>query len=663
MSKPKHLGVTPPISTNAPSEEEEALSTDLLNTLKDEGVFEGEDERKNREVVLGKIDKLVKEVVYQVALKNKLPESLARECGGKIFTYGSYRLGVHGAGADIDTLCVVPSHVKREDFFEYMTTLLKERSEVTELTAVPDAYVPVIKLQFSGVDIDMIVGVLQQPTIPDDLELLDDKILRSIDELSVRSVNGSRVTDEILRLVPNVSTFRLALRCIKLWAKRRAIYSNSVGFFGGVAWAMAVARICQLYPNQSASTIVARFFHIFLRWNWPMPIVLKPIDEGSGQFGVWNPKFNQSDRNHKMPIITPAYPSMCATHNVSQSTKQVIYVEIKRGVQIIDKIMKRELPWKHLFEKDEYFRQYKFYLQVNVSSRGDEEHHRLHGFVESRLRFYVASLETSGQFVLIHPCTKSFEHEFACKSDEEAQRIRAGFLPAEPSTPAPEGEAAPGSGAEATVPDAANGQDASSAEAGDPATGSDSDKGKIHTSTFYLGLHLIKRERSATGERRMDLSLPTQDFIRRIKDSDVWKGDDEMAISIRFLRQEQLPDEVFAGMSRERLRTSSSTRQDKKKSKKRSTQGADDAAASEAPAKKAKLAAAPVPSTSGFAADAGSKQASDEAAGRNMVTSAEGGSSATANGSTKPATSVVSIPAPVPPMAKSGGIKLKLLGS
>ncbi|KAJ2329625.1 polynucleotide adenylyltransferase, partial [Coemansia sp. RSA 2702] len=254
-------------------------------------------------------------------------------------------------------------------------------------------------------------------------------------------------------------------------------------------------------------------------------------------------------------------------------------------------------------------------------------------------------------------------HEFACKSDEEAQRIRAGFLPAEPSTPAPEGEAAPGSGAEATVPDAANGQDASSAEAGDPATGSDSDKGKIHTSTFYLGLHLIKRERSATGERRMDLSLPTQDFIRRIKDSDVWKGDDEMAISIRFLRQEQLPDEVFAGMSRERLRTSSSTRQDKKKSKKRSTQGADDAAASEAPAKKAKLAAAPVPSTSGFAADAGSKQASDEAAGRNMVTSAEGGSSATANGSTKPATSVVSIPAPVPPMAKSGGIKLKLLGS
>jgi hypothetical protein len=31
---------------------------------------------------------------------------------------------------------------------------------------------------------------------------------------------GSRVTDEILRLVPNVQVFRDSLRCIKLWARR-----------------------------------------------------------------------------------------------------------------------------------------------------------------------------------------------------------------------------------------------------------------------------------------------------------------------------------------------------------------------------------------------------------------------------------------------------------
>ena len=51
-----------------------------------------------REVVLGKLDKLVKEFVYRISKKRQLPEADAREAGGKIFTFGSYRLGVHGAG-------------------------------------------------------------------------------------------------------------------------------------------------------------------------------------------------------------------------------------------------------------------------------------------------------------------------------------------------------------------------------------------------------------------------------------------------------------------------------------------------------------------------------------------------------------------------------------
>ena len=37
------------------------------------------------------------------------------------------------------------------------------------------------------------------------------------------------------------------------------------------------------------------------------------------------------DRNHRMPIITPAYPSMCATHNVMASTQHIMTEEFKRG--------------------------------------------------------------------------------------------------------------------------------------------------------------------------------------------------------------------------------------------------------------------------------------------------------------------------------------------
>lgn len=103
---------------------------------------------------------------------------------------------------------------------------LKLIPEITELTSVPDAYVPVIKFEFSGIPIDLVFARLGLPSVPDDLELSDDNLLKNLDDRCVRSLNGSRVTDDILRLVPNIDNFRTALRCIKLWAKKRAIYSN-----------------------------------------------------------------------------------------------------------------------------------------------------------------------------------------------------------------------------------------------------------------------------------------------------------------------------------------------------------------------------------------------------------------------------------------------------
>lgn len=53
--------------------------------------------------MLGKLDKMVKEFVYKVSKLKNFPDSLAKEAGGKIFTYGSYRLGVHNAGKIVES--------------------------------------------------------------------------------------------------------------------------------------------------------------------------------------------------------------------------------------------------------------------------------------------------------------------------------------------------------------------------------------------------------------------------------------------------------------------------------------------------------------------------------------------------------------------------------
>ncbi|CAO3665828.1 unnamed protein product [Rhizopus microsporus] len=428
QEKPIQYGVTAPISTDPPTEHELKLTEDLLETLKSYGLFESEQEAQKRVVVLGKLNKLVKEFVYKVSKMKGFPDSLAREAGGKIFTYGSYRLGVHGAGADIDTLCVFPKHVQREDFFTIMYDMLKERPEVTEISAVPDAYVPVIKMHFSGIPIDFICARLAVARVPDNLELADNNILKNLDERCVRSLNGSRVTDDILRLVPNVNTFRIALRTIKLWAKSKAIYSNVMGFLGGVAWAMLTARICQLYPNACAASIVNRFFLIMYQWKWPQPVLLRPLEDGPLQVRVWNPKLYPADRSHRMPIITPAYPSMCATHNVTESTRKIMIQEFKNGIDVASNIIFGTGKWSDLFVKSDFFHQYKHYLQITSASHSSEAQLMWSGLVEAKLRQLVLKLEVVDMIELAHPYVKGFDKVHYCLTEKEVENAMKGVL-------------------------------------------------------------------------------------------------------------------------------------------------------------------------------------------------------------------------------------------
>ena len=68
---------------------------------------------------------------------------------------------------------------------------------------------------------DLLFARLALPAIPGNLNLLDKTLLRNLDQRCVRSLNGCRVTDAILSLVPNQESFRIALRAIKLWAKSK----------------------------------------------------------------------------------------------------------------------------------------------------------------------------------------------------------------------------------------------------------------------------------------------------------------------------------------------------------------------------------------------------------------------------------------------------------
>ncbi|XP_022735870.1 nuclear poly(A) polymerase 1 isoform X2 [Durio zibethinus] len=388
------LGITEPISLGGPTDYDVIKTRELEKYLQNVGLYESQEEAVSREEVLGRLDQIVKNWIKAISRARGLNEQLVQEANAKIFTFGSYRLGVHGPGADIDTLCVGPRHATREeDFFGELHKMLSEMPEVSELHPVPDAHVPVMKFKFKGVSIDLLYAKLSLWVIPEDLDISQDSILQNTDEQTVRSLNGCRVTDQILRLVPNIQNFRTTLRCMRFWAKRRGVYSNVAGFLGGINWALLVARICQLYPNALPNMLVSRFFRVYTQWRWPNPVMLCAIEEGSLGLQVWDPRKNPKDRYHLMPIITPAYPSMNSSYNVSSSTLRIMTDEFQRGSEICEAMEANKADWDTLFEPHAFFEAYKNYLQIDISAENADDLRKWKGWVESRLRQLTLKIE------------------------------------------------------------------------------------------------------------------------------------------------------------------------------------------------------------------------------------------------------------------------------
>lgn len=193
---------------------------------------------------------------------------------------------------------------------------------------------------------------------------------------------------------------------------------------------MLVARVAQLYPNATGSTIVSKFFWIIKQWNWPSPVMLKNIDPGNGKEKVWNPQIYGGDRKNIMPIITPAYPSMCATYNISKSGKSIILKELERGHELVQKILENKLQWKDLFQKHTFFTlDHKYYLSVVASSNNKIAAEAWSGLVESKVRILVQKLEEQADMIeLARPFTKGFERTHKCRTDAEVAEVKKGSV-------------------------------------------------------------------------------------------------------------------------------------------------------------------------------------------------------------------------------------------
>ncbi|OAL30885.1 hypothetical protein AYO20_08578 [Fonsecaea nubica] len=496
----KH-GITGPMSMALPEPLDNEKTAELIEELKRENNYEGQKETEKRMNVLKLLSKVTLEFVREVSRKQGLPPSQINTFGGRVYPYGSYRLGVFGPGSDIDTLAIAPRHVKREDFFEFFPAVLRRIAEkeappavISSLVPVPDSFVPIIKLVLNNIEIDLIfASIATLTTIPPKLGLNDNSLLVGMDQASIRAITGPRVTDEILDLVPVEKTFRTALRAIKLWAQRRAIYANIVGYPGGVAWAMLVARVCQFYPHAVGATIVGKFFYIMKEWPWPLPVMLKDIEQQPKNLGpnhgfkVWNPVLYKGDEKNIMPIITPAFPSMCATYNISKSGKTVILRELERADKIVTKIFAGRASWSELFRKHTFFTaDHKYYLSVTASALNADAAKAWAGLVESKVRIFVMQLEGTKGIELARPFTKGFKRVHKCQDVDQIREVQRGSMKykvEETKT------------VETTDPElvTTNGEGAAVPLSDNTSQEKDRDAHTIYTYTFYIGIDTVAK--------------------------------------------------------------------------------------------------------------------------------------------------------------------------
>lgn len=324
---------------------------------------------------------------------------------------GSWHLKVGMAESDLDVVAFMPHAVTAEIFFSSLCEHLEKEASVSDLVARRKAAVPVLSFQVNGVRVDLLFArYAQKHAVPKHLPFLpgdDMQVMRGMDATSVRSLSVARVASLILELVPNASVFRSCLRVIRLWARRRGLYSNKAGYLGGISWALLVCFVCQMFPRASVASLVHRFFSVMASWRWPTPILVAHPSKGDDADNVqWDPQHNIHDRAHLMPIITPGFPAVNTAVNVNLSTLRVMREEFARGQRIMDDLRRRSLShpssWNQLFTPTEVLVRYDHHVAIELRAPNDEALAEWSSFVASRTRKLVETLQHTPSVASLH---------------------------------------------------------------------------------------------------------------------------------------------------------------------------------------------------------------------------------------------------------------------
>ena len=306
----------------------------------------------------------------------------------RIETFGSYRMQTTNQNGDVDLLIIGPRSLMRNIFMEALEKEFVQTKDMNHVCYIADAYVPLLKCTLHKMEFDIVYAQLVTPIV-NGIQIEEDQVLAFMDEKSILSLNGYRVTMKLLSLLSNnnnnhLDLYRKALLFLKYWAKQRCIYGNKYGFLGGIQLSILLLKILLLkkLTIKKDVDLINEFFRIYSTWNWDTQSVFLVSIPEHHPLAFIPPLVYDPSRPQPMVILTPCYPHMNSSFNINEQNRTRIIKEIQRAHLFLEKDSNMEM----VSTSFGFFQEYKHFLQFTISADTALEFHKWSGWCEAKMR-------------------------------------------------------------------------------------------------------------------------------------------------------------------------------------------------------------------------------------------------------------------------------------
>jgi poly(A) polymerase Pap1 len=325
------------------------------------------DEAASNEAILAEVFEILRYIVGDAGVGYMLP-------------LGAYQLGVLQMQDEVDVVFVAPAAMQLAHLHASLLDALRQSPHVSDLCTVDAEGVlcaPGCRFVYRGRGVMLLLSHQCRTSHGGfDFYSLDSDEGVSYADAGYIAHESSK---KLLWSVPDVRQFQLLLRFVRLWAKQSGVFGSRTGFFGGIAWAICCAHVCNRFPDLEILELALQFFDCLSQWDWRYAMSLSP----SASFYVGERSTGERERTlteicregEDIPLMKPAMvvlapgSTISTTPNVSATTKAVILKELRRGhMKLMFQAHTITFHLNDFFLAQDFFSRFKHFLQFEFTA-------------------------------------------------------------------------------------------------------------------------------------------------------------------------------------------------------------------------------------------------------------------------------------------------------